>query len=387
MNIAFVVSDSIDQEWGHRTHILEVGKELAKKAEVHMYLPRPRSFVLENPAMVTVPVISVPAVGFVLVQVALFCRLLMDARCFRPQIIYARHSPLSIAPLLAAWCLRVPIVVELNSLTSEDLRVHKVAAPIIRLAELNEACICRYATGIVAVSEGIASAVGRRYSRSDAVVIANGVDCALFRPNDRVEAVRQLGLAQECEYICFVGNLASWQGLTYLIEAMARVARKCPHVRALIVGSGEEETALKQKARELGVDHAVLFAGSVPNTEVPVYISAATVCVAPFERRRNEQTGLSPLKLYEYMACSRPVVSTDVPGVNEILRVSEGGVLIPAEDADALASALIERLCDLSGSEALGWNGRRYVTAAHCWFHVADRILTMLEDTRKHITR
>lgn len=383
MRIAFVVSDSIDEAWGHRTHILELHRELARKAGVCLYLPRPKTFVLDEPGVLTVPAIAIPIVGLVLRQMALFCRLLFDARRFRPEVIYARQSPFSVAPLLAARCLRIPLVIELNGLMAEDLRAERVAEPIIRLAVLNESLNCRHATRIVAVSDGIATEVACRHGRSDAVVIANGVDCTHFSPADRTEAVQSLDLDPDFRYICFVGNLAPWQGLGYLIEAMATVIRRCPLARLLIVGAGKEEAALLQKVQDFGLNSVCIFIGSVPYAKVPAFISAATVCVAPFERRRNEKTGLSPLKIYEYMSCGRPIVSSAMSGVIELINESEGGVLIPPEDVDALAAALVERLSDLPGSEVLGQNGRHYVTAGHCWSHVADRILVVLETAGK----
>lgn len=378
MRVAFVVSDSIDQAWGHRTHILEVRRELARKADVRLYLPRPRIFRVEEPGIITVPVIDVPAIGLLLRQFALFCRILLDAHRFQPQIIYARHSPLSLTPLLAAWCLRIPLVIELNALMAEDLRAERVAGPIIRLSEYNEALACRLATGIVAVSNGIAGEVARLYGRTDSVVIANGVDCTRFVPCDRTTTLHELGLDPDCRYICFVGNLAPWQGLGPLIEAMAMVVMQCRDARLLIVGAGDEEAALRKKVRDFGVEKECLFIGSVPNSRVPAFISAATVCVAPFERRRNEKTGLSPLKLYEYMACARAIVTTLIPGVDEIIRDSEGGVLVPPDDPAALAGAMVERLSDPQGSDAIGNKGRHYVTTCHCWSHVADRIFDVL---------
>lgn len=387
MRIAFVISDSIDEMWGHRTHILEVQKELGRRANVHLFLPRPTSFVMDGDGVFPVPTIAIPVIGLVIRQMALICRLLIDAPRFQPEIIYARQSPFSIAPLLAACCLRIPLVIELNGLMAEDLRAEQVAAPIIHLAVLNESLNCRHATSIVAVSEGIATEVASRHGRSDATVIANGVDCMLFLPTDRTEALRVLALDPYFSYICFVGNLAPWQGLAYLIEAMATVIRRCPLARLLIVGVGEQESALRQKVQDIGLNSACIFIGGVPHAKVPMFISAATVCVAPFERRRNEKTGLSPLKIYEYMSCSRPIVSSAVPGVSELINDSKGGVLVPPEDVDALANALIERLSDLPGSEMFGKNGRRYVIAGHCWSHVADRILVVLENARKQTGR
>lgn len=383
MRIAFVISDSIDEAWGHRTHILEVWRDLGRKADVHLYIPRPKTLILDGHGVLTVPAIAIPIVGLVLRQVALCCRLLFDAPRFRPEVIYARQSPFSIAPLLASCCLRIPLVIELNGLMAEDLRAERVTEPIIRLAVLNESLSCRHATCIVAVSDGIATEVACRHGRSDAVVIANGVDCTHFLPADRTGAMQSLGLDPDFRYICFVGNLAPWQGLEYLIDAMATVIRRCPLARLLIVGAGEEEAALRQKVQDIGLNNACIFIGSVPYTKVPVFISAATVCVAPFERRRNEKTGLSPLKIYEYMSCGRPIVSSAMPGVIELIKESEGGVLVPPEDVDALAAALIERLSDLPGSELMGQNGRSYVTTGHCWSHVTDRILVVLETARK----
>jgi glycosyltransferase involved in cell wall biosynthesis len=89
-----------------------------------------------------------------------------------------------------------------------------------------------------------------------------------------------------------------------------------------------------------------LFPGAVSQEEVAIYINAMDVCVAPFTRSRNERIGLSPLKIYDYMACGKPVVASDIKGVGDLLQEYEVGIPVTPEDPDLLARGVLLALND-----------------------------------------
>ena len=103
--------------------------------------------------------------------------------------------------------------------------------------------------------------------------------------------------------MCFVGHLAAWQGVEFLIYASPLILGKCPEIRFLVVGDGVMRDKLLELVSEFGLADKFVFTGRVPYECVPLYINAADVCVAPFIRERNSKIGLSALKTYEYLAC------------------------------------------------------------------------------------
>ena len=131
---------------------------------------------------------------------------------------------------------------------------------------------------------------------------------------------------------------------------------------------------LSRLALELGVADSFIFTGVVHYDRVPLYINASDLCVAPFIVARNAKIGLSPLKLYEYMACGKPVVAAAIGGVTDLLEASKGGIPVPPEDPDALARAVLKLLLDEDLRQCTGCRGSQYVMKNHSWCRVEKRV-------------
>jgi glycosyltransferase involved in cell wall biosynthesis len=109
---------------------------------------------------------------------------------------------------------------------------------------------------------------------------------------------------------------------------------------------------------------------------VPFYITAADLCLLP-ERVRTVE--ISPLKLFEYLACARPVVAFDVPGLALIEELGVGR-LVPAGDAVAMATAIRTLLADNALRRQMGSKGREFVERERSWRGVAERVSKVLGD-------
>ena len=130
------------------------------------------------------------------------------------------------------------------------------------------------------------------------------------------------------KYVCFVGHLAPWQGVEYLIKSSPYILNKCPNTKFVIVGEGPKFDELVKLVNHLNISQNYLFTGYVNYETVPLYINASNICVAPFVIERNERIGLSALKLYEYLACGKPVVASKITGIEELLSASNGGISV-----------------------------------------------------------
>ena len=106
----------------------------------------------------------------------------------------------------------------------------------------------------------------------------------------------------------------------------------------VLLGSGEEERALRGLAQKLGVGSAIQWISTCPHDRIPAFLGCLDVFVLP-SLRENQ-----PLALLEAMAAGIPVVATDVGGVGEIIRDCEEGLLVSPGDRDALAGALVRAL-------------------------------------------
>ena len=229
---------------------------------------------------------------------------------------------------------------------------------------------------IIAVTPGIKANLEQSYNipGEKIVVVSNGANTSLFKPLDQEICRKGLGLDAKLFYICFVGNLAPWQGVEYLVKAAPLILARFPECRFLIIGDGVMKHELLKLSRELGVENRFIFTGVVAYDRVPFYINASDICVAPFIVARNAKIGLSPLKLYEYMACKKPVVASDISGVLDVLKASEGGIAVVPENPNSLAEAILKLLESPDLRIKLGSKGLSYVTENYSWYSVAKKV-------------
>jgi glycosyltransferase involved in cell wall biosynthesis len=205
------------------------------------------------------------------------------------------------------------------------------------------------------------------------VSVPTGIDLEHFAPADKAQAKLCLGLdpAQAC--IGIVATLRSWKGHRHLVEAFARL--KHEHARLLMVGDGPGRDNLQQQVARLGLEARVLMPGN--QADVAPWLQALDVFALP--SYANEGV---PQALMQAMAVGVPVISTPVGSIDELVRHEQTGLMVPPQNAEALAAA-IERLL---GEPALG---ERLAQAARAWVssrYSRERMLDSMEAVFRSVT-
>lgn len=194
--------------------------------------------------------------------------------------------------------------------------------------------------------------------------IGNGVDPGRFVPpdasgSDRREVAREFGMDPAAPLVVMMGRLVREKGYGDLLEAWARVLGRFPEARLLCVGPALESDRddFSAEARRLttgaAMSRSVIFAGM--REDVPRLLRAADLFVLPSWRE-----GM-PRSILEAMACGRPVVATNIRGCREEVVEGETGLLAPAHDVPALATAITALLGDPARRVAMGAAARRRV--------------------------
>jgi len=202
-------------------------------------------------------------------------------------------------------------------------------------------------------------------------LLPSGSDVSLFYPREKSRCVQEAGLDPACEYIGFVGSFYQYQGLATLLEAFERLHARRSSVRLLMVGDGEEATALREQAAQRGLSPWITWTGRIPYAHVPLLIGAMDVCVAPFCGDRGET---SPVKIFDYLACGKPVVASAIPSVTALFSQSNGVVLVEPDRAEPLADAVMALLDRPEESRRLGIDGRTFVEELFGWEGMVRRL-------------
>jgi glycosyltransferase involved in cell wall biosynthesis len=300
-------------------------------------------------------------------------------------LVYARDYHVALMCLLPKTLVKRRLVYEINGLASEEWMMKDATVPYRAVAVIIrglEGLAARGADRVVAVTEGLKQYLvsNLRMDEGKIAVVPNGVDIQKFFPTGESEPLEEpraiLGIRKE-PVVLFVGNLAPWQGIDTLLDSVPFVLERVPQVKFVIVGEGILLRSLRIRARALNLESRVLFTGMVSHDRIPCYINLADVCVAPFVKRRNNRIGLSPLKLYEYMACGKAVVTSRIPGL-EIVEEGETGLLVDPENPRALADGIIELLLDPQKRARMGQEGLKVVRQEFDWAKRGREVLNAI---------
>jgi glycosyltransferase involved in cell wall biosynthesis len=252
---------------------------------------------------------------------------------------------------LAQHC-RLPAVVSVHN-AFPPTQINTWHEPLLRQA-------FRTVRGIYAVSESALAhflAIYRPYIAASTrlAVIPNCVDIQRFRPSAELRgaARERLNLPPNALVIGAVARLSVQKRPDKAIELFVLLRTRFPALYLVLAGSGPLEPALREQVERLGLAHRVIFAGFVANVEEVLPALDLHILMS-----RNEGFGIATI---EAMACGIPAVATDVPGSADILRDSQGGLLVPANDLAIAAQAVAALLADPARRATMGQQARAEV--------------------------
>lgn len=237
------------------------------------------------------------------------------------------------------------------------------------------ACLLHMATRIVGVSRDVAADFLRDGMAPDRIrVIYNGIDFARFDVPRNADIRLELGIPADATIILAVGSLIRRKGQDILLQALYRLGASC-RAHLLIASDGPERAHLERLTTELGLQAQVHFLGYYRN--LPDLYRACDIVVLA---SRADAFGLV---LAEAGYFSRPVVSTAVGGIPEVIADGSTGLLVPPDDPGALAGALSRLLADPEYRRALGGAARQRVERL---FSV-ERMAACFQDTYEELAR
>jgi len=236
---------------------------------------------------------------------------------------------------------------------------------------------------MIAVSESLRDQLHRSGMDPRRIqVLPNAVDPRLFQGDSSGSALTENLNLDGHFTVGFVGTFRPWHGVDLLLTTFQDLHRIDPKTRLLLVGDGPLRSRFEGQVRNAGLEKAVTFAGRIAHEEVPKYLAAMDVTVAPYPA--VDEFYYSPLKLFEYMAAGRAVVASRVGQVAEILVDGETGLLFEPGNGADLLRCLRQVRTDPTLRHKLG---RRASAACseHTWNRNAARVVDWVEPLLKRI--
>ncbi len=186
-------------------------------------------------------------------------------------------------------------------------------------------------------------------------VIENGVDTDRFRPDsERAALVRaELGIPERAKVVGIVGRMVPLKNHDIFIRALKMVSRSESDVWGLVVGDGPLKDRLLSLAGVEGLSERVVFTGW--RTDMERVLAAVDILVLCSQVEGHN------VVILEAMACEKPVVGTDVYGINSVIKNGRNGLLVPPGNPERLAEAVLTIIRDPSKGAAMGKKARRCI--------------------------
>lgn len=312
-------------------------------------------------------------------DVAGFLRLVRWLRRTKPDVFYFNNQPLTqLWGAFAARAARVPVEVTAFHFTFRDPQKD-------RRGRLLNRVLGRGVDLCVALSQGQKDYLVENESMPSGriVVVPNGVDVARYEvpPGEALATRTGLDIPSDAIVVGMVAQLRPEKNHAMLLRAAQRVVAQRDDVVFLVVGGGESQEKLEKAAARMGLADYVRFLGM--RSDVPALIAACDAGVlCSFGRVET-----FPLALLEFMAAGRPVVSTDVGAVREIVVADETGFVVGVDDDAELAGCLLRLAGDPRLRAAMGEAARRRVRERFTVETMVERTRSALEDAAAGVRR
>ena len=381
MRLLYLTADPGVPVLGHKgasIHVRELATALSRLgAEVAIASPRvePAGDSLDAPIeLASIPRVA-PAVderGLGEALEAQRASVLELARRLGADAIYERYSLFSDAGVEAARTLGIPHVLEVNAPLREEARRFRTLPQPDLAAEI-ERRVYGGTRRILAVSPALRALLEREGIEPERLqVVGNAVAPERFP----ARLVREDGAFA----VGFCGSLKAWHGIEVLLEACKTAFAEEPSLRLEVIGTGP----LDRVIRAVGLPRTRFVAhGALPHAVAIELLRGWDGGIAPYLPVADFY--FSPLKVLEYMAAGICPVASALGQIPTLLGDDERGVLVPAEDSDALAGALVELARNPERAAELGRRARDYVFETHTWERNAEIVLDALRRKPKEL--
>jgi len=309
------------------------------------------------------------------------------------KFIYQRASRDNYAGVALSKLFDIPLVLEFNSFLLWELEgsnhwIHRIFTnPTTEIEDFN----LTHADIILVVSSALKNQlVDSGYDPSKILVAPNGVDVNRFSPEIHSSIQRRnIGIPQDKCVYGFSGTFGFWHGIDTLVNSIIEVVKERDDICFLLIGDGPGRAS----AQEALADYRnVIFTGLISYDLVPQYLNLCDVLLSPHQVPEGERFIGSPTKLYEYMACGKIIIGSNLDQISDAMSPSIGvfkvgndfmmterndtqvGIVVPPGCIKALSYAINTVADDMESFLFLGGNAREKAIQMHGWESVVSTV-------------
>lgn len=390
MKILYVaLKESIPGSHGGAIHVLEVARQLSQRGHELCVVVQQRQGQDPYETIEDFEVHRLkPRSNFLLFQLEPQIRELIAQ--IHPEIVMERYYNFAGAGLRAAQHAQLPSLLEVNAPMMDPPGSRKHSADKWMLGWMTRMAH-EQAEAAQRIVTPLAATVPFPELRHKVREIPWGANIRLFDRTrldaSKVETLRAKINPQKKRVVSFLGSFRPWHGVREFVQVAQALARERDDILFLMIGSGELLDESREKVAQAGLQERIVLTGAVNYGEVPNYLALADVGVAPFNTGVHPPLRVgfywSPLKVHEYMAMGLPVVTIDVPGLDQIARNEREGLLYPENDLPKLRAAILRLVDDPALAQRLGQAGRERVVENFSWQKHAELLEGVLEESRQ----
>ncbi|MFX0087803.1 MAG: glycosyltransferase, partial [Candidatus Hodarchaeota archaeon] len=352
---------------GHQVRVIDFDFDWDKKSNEGKILSR-KKIIIAAPKVIDGVVIPVIRPGFIrvkgidLISIGLtqFLQIIKQIKSFKPDLITSFGivsgfsslilSKLYKIPFCEYWIDVLPELIPLSVFQPLGVAISKIT---IKKCDL-----------FLAINQRLLDH-GIRFGSKNYRLIRAGVDSQVFslKSQERKKIRQKFNIQDEEILLFFMGYLYNFSGLLEVIKSLSENEMKSTNLKLLIVGDGEQKKTLINIIKANSLDQRILLLPWQSYEKIPDLISAADICLLPSHDNKIMRD-IIPIKLYEYLAMRKPVVSTALPGIIKEFGINSG-VIYAQSSEDVIKICL--KILDNDSLEDIGKKGREFVVTNCDW--------------------
>lgn len=350
-------------------------KELISKHEIHENISK-----VYDDAKVTVirpSIIKIPSLDYVSLILTRRKEIQKQIKEFKPDLIIGLQILTSYIGVILAQKNNIPFIYYWTDVYHAQIPL-KFYRPLGKNIEKR---VLKAADAVIVINDMLQDYVIKLGANPEKTYVEKaGLDFNLFNLNISGENIRkQHNIKEDDTLILFVGWLYKFSGLKETAIEICKNRSKINNIKLLIVGDGDAYDDLKEMVKKYKMENYIIIVGKMPYSSVPNFVAASDVCILP-SFNNDIMNDIVPIKMYEYMAMSKPVIASKLPGVMKEFGDNNGVFYIdhPEETFNTVLELITERNIENEGKKAYNF------VKNNDWNNVVEHFKAIVENLVKN---